>query len=481
MMHGPPSSSHSSPPVTVPHKSGPLGMTSMAGQHLSPITADANLSSLRHHSLPPFQVYSYPPPAPMNQPHHQQHQQPVPSHPSSIVALPQQHLHYHPHSALGVKGYAAQPSAGAHSIFPVRPTDQTRNVPIPFPTNKQPPSVLHRPGGWNQHSMEATPVPAAPSNPSPILQYQHVLPVAPLAAAPVSVLGGLPLTAPQHITATTPQANEMLIPQKFRTRLCEHFGKETECPFGRSCMFAHGPHQLRTEQKNIEDGLVTAEAVRSFRAIKQASARRRVENRRRNRRNRAALKAANRLQIEGTPMDPSNAAEDNDDSISSGATDSASDDGGAKNMDDAHFSASNVAENLHLPATAFPEPHTLRVEVSTVLPNTSGSVSVVQIDLSQSLVGSFAHADRDGDPLLVPTHERTRTATSPARISSADSSLTESELYRLKQRPDANCIVPVTPSNLHAPHATISPRRSSEPFSRSATNSPFHQKLPPAL
>jgi hypothetical protein len=288
--------------------------------------------------------------------------------------------------------------------------------------------------------------------------------------APVSVLGGLPIPA-AHTAVTPPQTNEMLIPQKFRTRLCEHFGKEgTECPFGRSCMFAHGPHQLRTEQKNIEDGLVTAEAVRSFRAIKQASARRRVENRRRNRRNRAALKAANRLQMEGKGLtEEGQAAEDNDDSISSGGTDSGSDDG-----------MSPPAKNTNQTPPTFPEVHTLRVEVSTVLPTGAGSMSVVQIDLSQSLAGSFVHADRDGDPLLVPTHERTRTATSPARLSSADSSLTESELLRLRQRPDANCIVPVTPPNLHAT-STISPRRSFELFSGSATTSPHHQKLPPVL
>ncbi|CUE71018.1 zinc finger protein, putative [Bodo saltans] len=42
-------------------------------------------------------------------------------------------------------------------------------------------------------------------------------------------------------------------PSKFKTSMCQYFIKDSECPFGDKCAFAHGDSELRSEQQNITD------------------------------------------------------------------------------------------------------------------------------------------------------------------------------------------------------------------------------------
>ncbi|ORC88059.1 uncharacterized protein TM35_000181160 [Trypanosoma theileri] len=51
-----------------------------------------------------------------------------------------------------------------------------------------------------------------------------------------------------------PKANKHaeVKPSKFRTALCEFYLRQEECPFGTRCAFAHGEHELQTEERNVE-------------------------------------------------------------------------------------------------------------------------------------------------------------------------------------------------------------------------------------
>ncbi|EAN90997.1 putative zinc finger (CCCH type) protein [Trypanosoma cruzi] len=51
-----------------------------------------------------------------------------------------------------------------------------------------------------------------------------------------------------------PKANKHaeVKPSKYRTALCEFYLRQEECPFGTRCAFAHGEHELQTEERNVE-------------------------------------------------------------------------------------------------------------------------------------------------------------------------------------------------------------------------------------
>ncbi|RNF08331.1 hypothetical protein TraAM80_02921 [Trypanosoma rangeli] len=51
-----------------------------------------------------------------------------------------------------------------------------------------------------------------------------------------------------------PKANKHaeIKPSKFRTALCEFYMRQDKCPFGTRCAFAHGEHELHTEEHNVE-------------------------------------------------------------------------------------------------------------------------------------------------------------------------------------------------------------------------------------
>lgn len=51
-----------------------------------------------------------------------------------------------------------------------------------------------------------------------------------------------------------PKANKHaeVKPSKYKTSLCQFFLKGEECPYAGRCAFAHGEHELQTEEKNVE-------------------------------------------------------------------------------------------------------------------------------------------------------------------------------------------------------------------------------------
>lgn len=64
-----------------------------------------------------------------------------------------------------------------------------------------------------------------------------------------------------------PKANKHaeVKPSKYRTALCEFYLRQEACPFGTRCAFAHGEHELRTEERNLkllkDTGLRRVDAV----------------------------------------------------------------------------------------------------------------------------------------------------------------------------------------------------------------------------
>jgi hypothetical protein len=59
---------------------------------------------------------------------------------------------------------------------------------------------------------------------------------------------------------------DKVIAERFRTKLCRNYLQHPDCPcpYEDRCMFAHGDHELRTAAQNLEDGLVSEDAIRLF-------------------------------------------------------------------------------------------------------------------------------------------------------------------------------------------------------------------------
>jgi hypothetical protein len=79
---------------------------------------------------------------------------------------------------------------------------------------------------------------------------------------------------------------------RFRTSLCRSFSSDGGCAYGERCMFAHGPTELRTNQMNARDGIVTHHSVRQFRAETQTVQTRLNTELRNNGRERSAKRAS---------------------------------------------------------------------------------------------------------------------------------------------------------------------------------------------
>ncbi|EAN82498.1 zinc finger CCCH domain containing protein 11 [Trypanosoma cruzi] len=60
-------------------------------------------------------------------------------------------------------------------------------------------------------------------------------------------------------------AAKPILAERYKTKFCRNYVLTGICPYQRRCMFAHGDHELRTPEMNINDGLVTEEAIRLFR------------------------------------------------------------------------------------------------------------------------------------------------------------------------------------------------------------------------
>jgi hypothetical protein len=67
--------------------------------------------------------------------------------------------------------------------------------------------------------------------------------------------------------ATPLPEGDKVLAERFRTKLCRNFTESGSCPYESRCMFAHGDHQLRTTELNLQDGLTSEEAIRQFKRI----------------------------------------------------------------------------------------------------------------------------------------------------------------------------------------------------------------------
>lgn len=55
-----------------------------------------------------------------------------------------------------------------------------------------------------------------------------------------------------------------VLADRYKTRMCRNYEESGRCPYENKCMFAHGDAELRTTEMNLEDGLVTEEAIKAF-------------------------------------------------------------------------------------------------------------------------------------------------------------------------------------------------------------------------
>lgn len=71
---------------------------------------------------------------------------------------------------------------------------------------------------------------------------------------------------PAHVAATLERVAERkaVLADRYKTRMCRNFEESGRCPYEMKCMFAHGEAELRTTEMNMEDGLVTEEAIKAF-------------------------------------------------------------------------------------------------------------------------------------------------------------------------------------------------------------------------
>lgn len=68
-------------------------------------------------------------------------------------------------------------------------------------------------------------------------------------------------TAPSFMSE---QDMKNILAERYKTKLCRNYLETGKCPYDVRCMFAHGGVELRSTQMNLDDGLVTEEAIRMF-------------------------------------------------------------------------------------------------------------------------------------------------------------------------------------------------------------------------
>jgi len=61
-----------------------------------------------------------------------------------------------------------------------------------------------------------------------------------------------------------PECSRHILAERFKTRLCYNYIRSGNCPYESRCMFAHGEPELRTTEQNMNDGLYTEEAIKSY-------------------------------------------------------------------------------------------------------------------------------------------------------------------------------------------------------------------------
>lgn len=62
-----------------------------------------------------------------------------------------------------------------------------------------------------------------------------------------------------------------ILPDRYKTQLCETHKTGASCRYGTACVFAHDEHELRTRQVNTDDSMTTAAALRLRRAGRVAA------------------------------------------------------------------------------------------------------------------------------------------------------------------------------------------------------------------
>jgi len=72
-----------------------------------------------------------------------------------------------------------------------------------------------------------------------------------------------PPVATSGVTRDTPG------PYRFKTRLCDHHAADGNCEYGSRCMFAHGPHELRTVEQNMREAAMRDDHAAGSRSQRQ--------------------------------------------------------------------------------------------------------------------------------------------------------------------------------------------------------------------
>ena len=70
-----------------------------------------------------------------------------------------------------------------------------------------------------------------------------------------------------------PECARHILAERFKTRLCYNYIRTGNCPYESRCMFAHGEPELRTTEQNMNDGLYTEEAIKSYQRASRLVAR----------------------------------------------------------------------------------------------------------------------------------------------------------------------------------------------------------------
>lgn len=96
------------------------------------------------------------------------------------------------------------------------------------------------------------------------MEVVNMTPVDPILSPACSSVGQS--VPPEHTPVSVASEQEMktILAERYKTKLCRNYVETGACPYDIRCMFAHGVHELRTPQMNINDGLLTEEAIRMF-------------------------------------------------------------------------------------------------------------------------------------------------------------------------------------------------------------------------
>jgi hypothetical protein len=73
-----------------------------------------------------------------------------------------------------------------------------------------------------------------------------------------------PTTKPSMASVPDTAEHKPILAERFKTKMCQNHTKTGVCPYEARCMFAHGDADLRTKEMNLQDNLVTEDAIKAF-------------------------------------------------------------------------------------------------------------------------------------------------------------------------------------------------------------------------